>query len=502
MEHLFELVSVTWQRFAGLELYYQIIVAGLALYIPLRRYFWPSWRILHLALFHAQPLGRLRALSELMYCLFYAQKTRSLFRAARLRVELELLIGRPASPLPCAKLTQRLSARWRYLKDLLAWRAEVNGLLSQLAEDSQGSGAQITVRTCFDLHKARERLAGYFTALAFVVPRKFQNTDRCVARVRIEQGFVAPVYLITGLLDRYDQDWHAVIDDFGREITAKNDILKDHELRRLQMFLFDCWLLWGPSIPVCQCDYWHGLSALQYGYGDENNSIPLYGEGLTKALGGLVARVQGEAHPPVAFQASVTCIPRWGPFMQESNFCVAQQGLCHLDAGLVLEFVRLDEIGSREEEVRRRYYSAYIWVMFVICDRLGEPLFQERPWRGLLPFYEHGNIADGKTYETLKQQLAHKVLSTLVSLSVAHAELRFRYVCAFDESLCGSGLTYTPPAPLLRTLLSDRATAMDNARLRESVLLDTASGWQDCSFSSCHLPALIGEYYNYVKAQA
>ncbi len=497
MDRLFSFFDAAWHAITALDPIYQAVMAGLALYIPLRRYFWPGWRLLRYALYRGQPLSRLRALLELLYCLFYVQKTGSLFQAARLRIELELFTPRPVPLQPCSGVAQRLRNRWAHLHDTLTWRGTLRNLLSQLAEDTKQGVAEIRVRSCFDVYKVREALQCYFAALAYTAPRHLRDTDRCVARLRIEQGCVAPLYLLTGLLSRYDQDWSVVIDDFGRAIAVKDDVLVDRALRRLQTFLFDCWLLWGPSIPLCECDEWSGVSALQYGYGDENNSLPLFGPGLVEALSKLITRVKGEAQAPVAFQASITGVPCWGPNLSEENFCVAQQALRRPETGLLLEFVRLEEIGTRDEEVKRRYYSAYLWVMFVICAADGEPIYPQQPWRALLPIYEHGNIADGKTYATLKQQLARKTLSLLHEIVVAQPALRFRCVCAFDETLCDRATLFTPPAPLLRALLIECAAEQPEAAA--NVWLDTPNDWKHSAYSACQLPKLIADYYEHIK---
>lgn len=499
MDRVFALFDKLWQQLSGLAIYYQIALVAAALYVPLRRYFWPAWRLLCLSLYRGQPLAHLRALAELLRCLFYVGKTGSLYKAARLRVEMELFDPRPPRPLPCAAAGPGLRSFIAHWRAVGKWRRRINDVLTRLAEDSKDGVAELDVKTCFDVYKAREPLACYFAALAYTAPTYLRNTDRCLLRLRIEQGCVAPLYLLTGLLNRYDQDWSVVLDDFGHAVSIKQDVFNNRPLRRLQAFLFDCWLLWGPSIPVCTCDQWSGITAMQYGYGDENNSIALFGPGLDKELADLVAAQPDDGQPPVAFQASITGVPVWGPRLNDAGFCIAQQGLCRDDAGLLLEFARLEKIGSREVEVKRRYYSAYLWIMFVVCDAGGAPLYSEAPWRALLPIYEHGNIADGKTHAVLKQQLARKALRLLQETSTTTPELRFRFVCAFDATLCGHGPAIRPPAPSLRALLQD--TIDSHPGLTDRVILDTPDEWHDGVYCACHLPDLIADYYEHIKQQ-
>ena len=68
----------------------------------------------------------------------------------------------------------------------------------------------------------------------------------------------------------------------------------------------------------------------------------------------------------------------------------------------------------REETKLSQYYSAYLWIMFVIVDRESGKLFhEEKPWKNLLAYFEYGNIADASTYQTLKENLVAKLCSSL-----------------------------------------------------------------------------------------
>src|ERR1700733_10285680 len=83
------------------------------------------------------------------------------------------------------------------------------------------------------------------------------------------------MHLVPGVLARYEEDWGPVIDAFGRAVVNSDDDFRYSAARELQLFIFDCWLMWGPSIPICTCPEWHGEVALQYGFGDEDNSLIL-----------------------------------------------------------------------------------------------------------------------------------------------------------------------------------------------------------------------------------
>jgi hypothetical protein len=100
----------------------------------------------------------------------------------------------------------------------------------------------------------------------------------------------------TGLDFADDDGWNLVLDNYRRLI--EKDAFYATQLRELRSFLFNCWLLWGPSIQPCSCENWKtgaGAGAaddlmIQYGYGDENNSIDI----LVK--GGLCADFRAKLH--------------------------------------------------------------------------------------------------------------------------------------------------------------------------------------------------------------
>src|SRR5262249_15204118 len=113
------------------------------------------------------------------------------------------------------------------------------------------------------------------------------------------------------------------------------------ELRELRSFLFNCWLLWGPSIQPCSCEQWASGSGagrsvdlmIQYGYGDENNSIDIL------VRGGLTADFRAKLNAILNKRAAdhlnkpfnVAAAPfvatgrfRWGPSLSDDEICTAQ----------------------------------------------------------------------------------------------------------------------------------------------------------------------------------
>ena len=106
------------------------------------------------------------------------------------------------------------------------------------------------------LDDSRTKIKRYFEALERRAQAKAEDPDRFLTEARFELGYIAPIFLITGLVNRFaDEDgWNLVLDNYRRLI--EKDVFYAPELRELRSFLFNCWLLWGPSIQPCSCEAW------------------------------------------------------------------------------------------------------------------------------------------------------------------------------------------------------------------------------------------------------
>lgn len=227
--------------------------------------------------------------------------------------------------------------------------------------------------------------------------------------VKIDHGFLLPLNLLAGLMSRFSDDWGPIISSYDR--------MASKSFSAQQMTIFNLWLLWGPSVPICNCDQWLGPVTLQYGYGDENNSVRVrvrdaVKENLLADLRKSVVARTSTAHP--ALHASIT-----GKLWPSSSFfqgeiCGAQQELLNPDReAFILEYESHSVIGNHASS--GLFYTAYIWAMFVVGRETRPTAGQIRkePWLHVIPFFEHGNIVDESCYQMGKLQLAHKVLNYL-----------------------------------------------------------------------------------------
>lgn len=467
----------------------------------------PAWILLARSLtqdgVHQGSLDRYwQALLMLFEILVRGAQTRSLHKAARLRIEIELLNPPPARP---RLLGHNSRAEYRaavkgWSKEQSAWSKHTKSLLHALVEEEE-EDRSIDVDTCSPLID-NDGIDRYFNAL--VSQRHHTNQQPMfLSKVTIRSGFVAPLHLLTGVLARYEEDWQPIVEGYGRSVIRPGDPFRYSQARKMQAFIFDCWLLWGPSIPVCTCPEWHGEVALQYGFGDEDNSLSLRcpsPEILRLFEGQNSAQLDG-----LAWHTRVSGILKWGAALGHSGFCPAQRAIWH-DKRLVLDITDqpngIRRAGGTEEQVFALYYSAYLWITFVMCAAdTGEPLNPDHQWRDLIPFFMHGNVADGDTYDFYATQLARAAVEGALQLLRTEPALVLRFASAIDETACGYDMLYSMPAEMTirNTMVKfvEEAENEDQLVLRRLLLdLEATGPFKDGDYSACALPGIVSDYYN------
>lgn len=361
------------------------------------------------------------------------------------------------------------------LERMLSWPPEENtpnivNRLRQVGKTGNFAANPITVTSNF-FRRTRERekqWKAYFEALVRHTGTP-ESTVRCVSPLVARLGYIAPQFLIAGLLSRFNEEWKPLVNAYRAAIP-------DPEQRRgrfesLQASQWNCWLMWGPSIPLCTCDQWKGLFAFQYGYGDENNSIPALefdtdDGGLPKGLTPISHLLRAERRG--ARYAKLVGRLRWAPwFLRESvpadkgSFSPARMDdLKEEDSeagkraaapaqsalyssrgpasrqdrdGLVLQ---VDSVEASDPETRV-YFSAYQWLIFLVAlpsrsagaapSLLRGKSYPDWPksqeerlavrdkglWADLLPVFVHANIGDPDALAFQRQVLVQNALELL-----------------------------------------------------------------------------------------
>ena len=518
---------------------------GLALLIITE--FFPTWLLLAKSLpQHGRMNLTWQALITLLSLSMRSLQMRSLHGAARLRIEMELL-----DPPPERRFRIDFATRKDYREDKKEWRrekrewsAKLKDRLGALVEEvREETIPAIPVDSCTPLID-NDGFKRYFNALhdeRFRLFRPRQDPE-FLSTVTIKSGFAAPLHLLTGVLARYEEDWTPAVEGYGRSIIRPGDVLRYHQARQIQVFIFDCWLLWGPSIPICTCPEWHGEVALQYGYGDENNSITLLcdkPEVLRECPSPeLTGKSNGHKHeqdaekknvkrPAFAVHSRVSGKLKWGPSLQDKGICPAQIAIWQ-DHRLVLDITDHPEgirpAGGTQEQVWANYYSAYLWIGFVMCDtKTAKPLHPKEKWQDLIPFFSHGNIAESDTYDFYTNQLARCAFEGVLALLRSEEDITLRFVCAIDEPGCGYVTLFPMPAEetirekiiaikddmakkIDATLLNDsndqaqrRLNRDADALKRLNLDYDRDDPFSDGDYSACALPGIVNEFYSVTK---
>lgn len=553
-----------------------------------------------------------------------------LFDATRIVVEFALLnpLEDAANTDTAAEGAADSGRKWHLNRKLwrkMAWKRLDDFLRAcDQRQDISKDLPPLEVANCFALSKREDEARRYFEALQDDL-HVTEHRSRFLSSVEFSSGYVAPLFLIHGSLNRFDEDWHLLHNHYGNEISSAewHDVLKAKlrpstskeddfskelkRLRALQLHEFDCWLQWGPSIPICSCNQWHhtgqkdGSIALQFGFGDENNSIPLLPglndsndgkekeeyKSLLESVMACLPSTDSNVAPgktnheegALAIQQKITARPVWAvPGKRDSEYEDVSKMLCPAQKAIftehgpetVLDYIRHSTISSDEAA---NYYSAYLWVMFVLCyeDKIENnktvirPLFPIDPsknqaascyeearkmlsnasvtedvlekldkimkldpkeWQGLIPFFEHANIANADACNKLKEILAQKAVRTLNGICESFGkdtQLRFVCVCSVDDTGCSNSprTTHRPqsqssqggqPQPSFKPTIIDlirkeveKAPAGTSSKSpyifipeADSVSPNhielTIQNWE--SYSSCRLPALIERYLN------
>jgi hypothetical protein len=347
-------------------------------------------------------------------------------------------------------------------------------------------------------------------------------------------GYLAPLYLLTGLINRFGEEegWKLILNNYARLIQDDRKVYSE-ELVELRSFLFNCWLLWGPSISPCGCERWqcaqHNAKndvILQYGFGDENNSIDVLIKGgkdaaqvrkIKDRLNSIGNTQRKSEFNPIATMAAPFSIKgtfRWGPILGD-QVPPAQKALQggETTGRIVLE-CESNSVNEVDTAVSSKYYSAYIWIMFCIETLDGRPFFPDARWKNLLVYFEHGNIAEPTTFQTLKESLVTKACSSIAEILKRTADqkrLQIKYVCALDDSFCcpESGIVFPPVKGILEgssehkkeTRLVEIMAEMINRHpeqiLRSDRLLmpSTTRPEGPNAYGSCMLPEIVEEFY-------
>jgi hypothetical protein len=436
----------------------------------------------------------------------------------------------------------------REIADIGAWKSGLHRSLrdaevaTEKAEDQPPRTPVVEFGTCFELHEVVDDLQEFIESLQELertrrLPKGFEA--EMVTQIKIRDGYFSPLYLLGGLLPEFDKHWPRVIAKYGEILQRQRthgESTVHAEICGRQLYQFVCWLIWGPSVPICDgkdgtndpCRQWIE-PRLQYGYGDEDNSILLKfsdddfkkitsnppGPPNRKPSGG---NDLDELGTPLANRLSVTGKIKLRSQFAPDSMPEAQKGI-HVTQGvgprIVLDVTHRNRLPNDEKFKHQRYYGAYLWVMLWICREIDgkyQNLWSgDEEWRNLLPYFVHGNLAERTSYHHVCWLVAGAAVQGVRELSrVQDKQIRFVYVAAVDDSNCGCRLLLCEPngetiLDRLRVLKSQDETLSRLVLPRRSKGANVDPDWvypefnrggnaQGIPVCGCHLPELVTEF--------
>ena len=502
----------------------------------------------------------------------FGKENLTLLRRARILCEHEIFDPRPVyswpltpgdekadDPLydPAKRGSGATFADARYRADLAEWRRRMRKRMKP-----QGNWT-ILLDTPAELNEAMDAVRHYFACLQ-TLGLEGRESDRFICPIEVASGFATPIHLVTGLLIEFNSAWDRILQSFNTNAQQSCRYgLADfagQDVTQIQLFSYFCWLSWGPSIPICECREWNAtFSVVQFGYGDENNSIEVVGnrDEINEALAMLLerqnaqerARFNDGANPVEVQPFAGMAVPakaigqlrlsrsldrhdgRDIDRLPRAALCswAGEQGERPLlfisdivPTNIVEEETHTQQVsrGSLTKDADAspsRYYSAYLWTAFALLEQDGQgawmPVSEIRhgnsSWRDLFVYFEHGNLADAETCSFGKQQLARKAIAGLCEILALDPSMkrrnRFAFACAIDESGCGHKLAYPgwsggkPMRALLGEALRERASWDPLAKevlTNNLVRFDFFNGGdRGHPYSACNFPRLIAKHY-------
>lgn len=261
------------------------------------------------------------------------------------------------------------------------------------------------------------------------------SVDYWQSVIRVKESYITPSVLLSGLLSRYDESWERFISKYISTASMGKDASERFSTNELYGLF--AWLLWGPSLEIEWKNGWNGLC--QMSYGDENNSLPAFlsrdGDVVGRMRASLLARKEKGSYG-VLCSADVRILPKKSFFRSElgrmgvssANFVDKMAK----DESIPFAVYVVDFCDCADHRAEAYYCTAYLWILL---ERDGDGHDEFRP-ENAVAFFEHANLADGKSCEFLTRTLMGKVMAHFrMVFESGGVGPHYRFVCAHDREL-------------------------------------------------------------------
>jgi len=264
-----------------------------------------------------------------------------------------------------------------------------------------------------------------------------------VTKLRIEEAYITPTCLLTGLLSKYEENWSEFIKRFvSTAYISENEDERHSDILSNELYFTFAWLLWGPSYELNYKNGWAGLC--QISYGDESNSVPAVADRESNTLLRLMERLkanQGRRYG-VLVNADVSLHDNKWYYRKLRNSVNPENSYFYnkIEDGQLSFAVQLDDFTPCESYKAKKYYcTAYVWILF---EQEDPDYYGFKPEKSVA-FFEHANLTDNATYQFLIDTLMDKCMKHFETILAdpKYEGRSYRFVCAMNDRIKESFMT-------------------------------------------------------------
>jgi len=270
--------------------------------------------------------------------------------------------------------------------------------------------------------------------------RYFGITDEripWVLALEIDEAYVTPTCLLTGLLSKYEENWNEFINKYMSSVhITENETDERNCVLSNELYMTFAWLLWGPSYEIDCAEYWDGLC--QISYGDESNSVPAIADRESSEAKDLREYLldREDKHYGCLLSTQVR-LYKCAEFYEKEMWGVSTENTYFYNKHKHGDFsfgIRMEDYDLYKNYKEKKYYcTAYVWVLFEVENEDDNSFFPERT----VAFFEHSNLADTDNYLFLLKRVVEKSIAHFADVysDKKYHSRKYRFICGMNDEI-------------------------------------------------------------------